>query len=84
MYKVQVLPKNYNSWREYKDFLLKTYPDEDKKPIFEKRFAKHLNNEYVARQQCKQLVLNDYENNFPIKNTENPIIEKINYWKEIL
>lgn len=84
MFKVQKLPKNYKSWREYRDFLLLTYPDESKKPIFEKRFAKHLNNEYVARQQCKQLVLNDYENNFPVQNTEDPLTEKIKYWKEVL
>ena len=84
MFKVQKLPKNYKTWREYRDFLLMTYPDESKKAIFQKRFAKHLNNEYVARQQCKQLVLNDYENNFPIKNTEDPKTEKIKYWMEVL
>lgn len=84
MFKVQTLPQNYKSWREYRDFLLATYPDEDKKPIFQKRFSKHLNNEFVARQQCKQLVLNDYENNFPVKNTEDPIVEKINYWRKVL
>lgn len=84
MFKVQTLPKNYNSWREYRDFLLMTYPDESKKHIFERRFKKHLDNEYVAKQQCKQLVLNDYENNFPVKNTEDPITEKINYWRSVL
>lgn len=84
MFKVQVLPKNYKCWKDYRDFLLLTYPDKTKIGIFKKRFAKHLDNEYVYRQQCKQLVLNDYENNFPIKNTEDPIVEKINYWKEIL
>lgn len=84
MFKVQQLPKNYKTWREYRDFLLATYPDEIKRKIFERRFSKHLNNEYVARQQCRQLVLNDYENNLPVKNTEDPIIEKINYWRNIL
>ena len=49
-----------------------------------KRFSKHLENEYVARQQCKQLILGDYENNFPIKNTEDPIQEKIKYWRKVL
>lgn len=84
MFKVQKLPKNYSSWKEYRDFLLKTYPNEEHKKIFEKRFSKHLENEFVARQQCKQLVLGDYENNFPIKNQEDPIQERIKYWKEIL
>ena len=84
MFKVQKLPKNYKSWREYRDFLLKTYPIEEHKKVFEKRFAKHLNNEYVARQQCKQLILADYENNFPIKNTEDPREERIKYWLNVL
>lgn len=84
MFRVQKLPKNYTSWREYRDFLLQTYPVEEHKRIFERRFAHHLDNEYVARQQCRQLVLADYENNLPVKNTEDPIREKIKYWDSIL
>lgn len=72
VFRVQRLPKKFKSWKEYRDFLLLTFPDEEKKKIFEKRFSKHLNNEYVARQQCRQLILNDYENNLPIQNTEDP------------
>ena len=84
MFKAQKLPKNYKTWREYRDFLLMTYPNPEHKAIFERRFAKHLDNEYVARQQVKQLILGDYENNFPVKNQEDPIIEKINYWRSVL
>ena len=84
MFKVQELPKNFSSWRDYKNFLLETYPDQEKKIIFEKRFSKHLDNEYVAKQQCRQLVLNDYENNLPVINKEDPIVERINYWKSVL
>lgn len=84
MFKAQELPKNFSSWKDYRDFLLGTYPDEEKKSVFEKRFSKHLENEYVARQQCRQLILNDFENNLPIKNIQDPKIEKINYWRSIL
>lgn len=84
MLKVRKLPKNYNSWLEYRDFLLKTYPDESKKSIFEKRFSKHLNNNYVARQQCRQLILNDYENNLPVDNKPDPREETIKKWRELL
>lgn len=84
MFKVQKLPKAYKSWIEYRDFLLETYPDKDKIDIFKRRFAHHLNNDYVARQQCRQLVLNDYENNLPVDNREDPKIEKIKYWLEVL
>lgn len=84
MFKCQQLPKNLKSWREYRDILLKTYPVEERRAIFEKRFAKHLDNEYVARQQCRQLILNDYENNLPVKNTEDPLVEKLKYWRDVL
>lgn len=84
MLKAQKLPKNFKTWMEYRDFLLATYPDETKKWIFEKRFAKHLNNSYVARQQCRQLILNDYENNLPIDNKPDPREETIKKWREIL
>lgn len=84
VFKAQKLPKNFKSWIAYRDFLLETYPDTEKKPIFEKRFARHLNNEYVARQQCRQLVLNDYENNLPIDNAPDPREELIRYYSEVL
>lgn len=84
MLKVTKLPKNFETWIGYRDFLLQTYPDADRRRIFEKRFAKQLNNEYVARQQCRQVVLNDYENNLHIDNKPDPREEKINKWREIL
>jgi len=84
MLQARKLPKSYKNWREYRDFLLKTYPDPDKKHIFERRFSKQLDNDYVARQQCRQLVLNDYENNLPVDNKPDPRIETIKKWRELL
>jgi len=84
MLKVRVLPKNYDTWMQYRDFLLKTYPDDAKRPIFEKRFSKQLNNNYVARQQCRQLILNDYENNLPVDNKPDPRDERIEFWRSVL
>lgn len=84
MLKVQALPKNYTSWQQYRDFLLDTYPDASKKDIFVRRFSKHLDNAYVARQQCRQLVLNDYENNLPVKNAPDPREATIKKWRDIL
>ncbi len=84
MLRARKLPKNYKSWSEYRDFLLETYPDKDKKEIFEKRYSRHLNNNYVARQQCRQLILNDYENNLPVDNKPDPREETIKKWRELL
>jgi|SRR5882672_2845339 len=84
VFKARKLPKNFKSWITYRDFLLETYPDPANKPIFKKRFGKHLINEYVARQHCRQLVCNDYENNLPVDNRPDPREELIRYYQEVL
>lgn len=84
MFRVSQLPKGFKTWISYRDFLLETYPDEEKKQIFIKRFGKQLNNKYTARQQCRQLVLNDYENNLPIDNKEDPREALIEKWRNLL
>lgn len=88
IFKVQKLPAKYKTWRDYRNFLLKTYPDEEKKKIFIKRFSKHLDNEYVYRQQTRQVFLNDYENNLPVNNINDPNEERrkklIKYYWEVL
>lgn len=84
MMKCRKLPKAYDTWREYRDFLMATYPIPEFLPIFQRRFASQLENEYVARQQCRQLILNDYENDLPIKNQEDPRELTIKKWAEIL
>jgi predicted phosphoadenosine phosphosulfate sulfurtransferase len=78
------LPKNFKSWIAYRDFLIATHQDRDRIGIFTRRFEKHLNNEYVARQQVRQLVLNDYENNLPVDSKPDPRDELIAYYREVL
>ena len=78
------MPKNFHSWKDYRDFLLKTYQDQGHVHIFIERFARHLNNEYVARQQCRQLILGDFENNLNIDNQEDPRDELVRYYNEAL
>lgn len=84
LFRVQKLPKNYSSWIDYRDFLLATYPNEKLKEVFVKRFGKHLRNEYVARQQCRQLILNDYENNLGVDSRPDPRDELIEYYRGVL
>lgn len=84
LFRARKLPKNYKSWRVYRDFLLKTHPDPDKRDILARRFAHHLDNEYVARQQVRQLILNDYENNLPVDNKPDPRDNWIQYYMENL
>ena len=49
-----------------------------------RRFARHLDNEYVARQQVRQLILNDFENNLPVDNRPDPRDELVAYYREVL
>ncbi|MDF1578611.1 MAG: phosphoadenosine phosphosulfate reductase family protein [Desulfobulbales bacterium] len=84
MFKARKLPRNFNSWLAYRDFLMTTYPDPDKLAIFRRRFGRQLNNEYVARQQCRQLVLNDYENNLSVRNESDPREQLIEYYRSVL
>jgi hypothetical protein len=64
--------------------LLETYPNDEHRDKFKARFGRQLTNEYVARQQCRQLVLNDYENNLPVDNKQDPRDEIIRYYMENL
>lgn len=85
---VRDLPKNFNSWIDYRDFLLSTYPDDERKQIFSKRFASQPQNNYVARQQCRQLILNNSSNTLQIdtkginaQSRKERIVQK---WKNLL
>jgi len=84
LFRARKLPKNYSSWREYRDFLIATHPDPEKCAIMSRRFANHLDNEYVARQQVRQLILNDYENNLPVDSKPDPRQKWIEYYMENL
>jgi Predicted phosphoadenosine phosphosulfate sulfotransferase len=83
MFKFKKLPNAYKSWKDYRDFLLANHEAEHK-DIFVKRFSKQFDNEYVARQQVRQLVMNDYENNLSIKNRPDPKALKREFWESVL
>lgn len=84
LFRVRKLPKNFNSWRAYRDFLLETHPVPADRDIMARRFARHLDNEWVARQQVRQLLYNDYENCIPVISRPDPRDELIAYYREVL
>jgi len=84
LFRARTRPKNFASWRDYRDFLIATHPDPEKCAIMARRFAQHLDNEYVARQQVRQLVLNDYENNVPVDSSPDPREAWVAYYREHL
>lgn len=84
MFAARKLPKDVKTWVAYRDLLLATHLDPKGAAVFRERFSRHLNNEYVARQQCRQLILNDYENNVPVDNAEYPRNALLKYYREVL
>ena len=84
LFRASKLPRNFRSWVAYRDHLLATHPDREHAGIFETRFARQLVNEYVARQQCRQLICNDYENNLTVDSRPDPRDELIRYYEEAM
>lgn len=84
LFKARTLPKNFESWRAYRDFLFATHPNPAQAEIMRRQFRNHLDNEYVARQQVRKLILNDYENNLPVDNKPDPREALIQYYMENL
>jgi predicted phosphoadenosine phosphosulfate sulfurtransferase len=84
LFRVSKLPKNFRSWIAYRDFLLQTHQDEHQRALFAARFARHMTNEYVARQQCRQLILGDVENTIGVDNKPDPRDELIALYDRIL
>jgi predicted phosphoadenosine phosphosulfate sulfurtransferase len=82
VYATDKRPANFKTWLAYRDFLLETLPNGNQQ-TFLSRFASQKQNETVYRQQCRQLLLNDWENNIPVIQLDqraNPL-EK---WKDLL
>jgi len=82
IYSTDKLPEKFKTWLEYRDFLLETTPYE-RKDRFVNRFNKQDKSEYIYRQQCHQLLINDWEQNIGIvKKKDNK--DKMAKWREIL
>jgi len=84
LFRCSKLPQNFRSWRSYRDHLLASYPVEAHHAIFVRRFSRHLDNEHVARQQCRQLICGDIENNLAIRSEPDPRDALIDLYDEVL
>lgn len=64
MFRSDVLPDKFGSWRDYRNHLLETTPTA-RIDRFRNRFAKQGDDEVACQHQVKQLLLNDWEGNLP-------------------
>lgn len=75
------LPAAFASWLQYREHLLSTTPI-DRIDRFKTRFAKQPKDESTYRQQCKQLLLNDWENNVPVMSPKKAKLREI-WWNRL-
>lgn len=84
MYSVSNLPKSFKNWKDYRDYLIETTHIEQRERVMN-RFNSHPQTEDIFKQHCKQLLMNDWENNIPINLHKNKRREEIkNKWWNIL
>lgn len=76
-------PKQFKSWKAYRNFLLNTF-SEDRAKLFRDRFGRQPETEKAYRQQVRQLLLNDYENNVPVTAQEGEGTNSLEKWRAIL
>jgi len=82
IYSTDKLPEKFKTWKEYRDYLLETTPYNNK-ARFVKRFNKQVQSEFTYKQQCKQLLINDWESNVSVvKETDKE--DKFAKWRKIL
>lgn len=84
IYKVNKLPEKFKTWKEYRDFLLLTLPNKEHVQIFQTRFNKQKQNEYVFKQQVFQIHIHDITNSKKIHNVDDPREETKKKWMEVL
>lgn len=81
----KTLPSHYDSWLQFRDFLLENLPDPKHKEIFKERFKNQPENETIYQKQVGQLLINDWENSKPIDTKAEKRKEEVrNKWSKIL
>ncbi|MFW5760205.1 MAG: phosphoadenosine phosphosulfate reductase family protein [Cyclobacteriaceae bacterium] len=76
-------PGKFSTWKEYRDHLLNTSPTHFKQKFID-RFAKQPKKENIYKQQVKQLLLNDWENNIPVQDKTEETEKRLEYWRTVL
>lgn len=84
IYSAEVRPIEFKTWKIYRDYLLNT-SNTKHKDRFIKRFNEQGEAEFICKQQCKQILLNDWENDFPVdKKKQEKSSATLEKWKNIL
>ncbi|MFW9872937.1 MAG: phosphoadenosine phosphosulfate reductase family protein [Candidatus Thorarchaeota archaeon] len=81
----KILPSHYNTWKEFRDFLLENIEHPTHKKRFKERFSKQKRDEKTYQAQVGQLLINDYENSKKFDTKKQEKREKVKEkWMKIL
>jgi predicted phosphoadenosine phosphosulfate sulfurtransferase len=84
VYAADRLPARFASWHEYRDYLLASTPL-TRRDRFVARFASQPEDETIYQQQCRQILINDWENNIPVDTKKAERTRKtLEKWRAIL
>lgn len=81
VYMARKLPDAFRTWREYRDYLVATTPLPNM-ARFVKRMEKQGSDEATCKEHVRQLLINDWENNVPMRRT-NPTALKERWWHRL-
>lgn len=85
IYQAKTLPKEFTSWKEYRDSLLASAPIAEKhRKRLAKRFAGQPDIDSIHRQQCKQVLVCDAENSIPVNTQVESKDEMRAKWWDLL
>jgi len=78
----KTLPKHYDTWKQFRDFLVENLENQEHRKKFTARFEKQEKDERTYQAQVGQLLINDYENSraFDTKRTEKIEKAKETWW----
>jgi predicted phosphoadenosine phosphosulfate sulfurtransferase len=75
------LPARFESWREFRRHLVETTPLEEM-PRFAKRMARQGDDEGTCREHVRQLLVNDWENNVPVRRAKPSRLREV-WWDRL-
>ncbi len=81
IFNARKLPAHFKSWREFRSYLLDSTPLE-KIGRLRKRFSKQGDDEATCREHVRQLLINDWENNVPVRRMAAANLRKF-WWDRL-
>lgn len=81
VYDARALPRRFDSWRAYRDYLLATTPTVYA-ARFRDRFERQPHDEEIHRAQVKQILINDGENSVPVPTSRRTKLRAL-WWDRL-